>query len=216
MNLAEQSIIFSGETFVLSNQRALYWPSQQTLILSDLHLGKAAHFRKNGIALPAQVTVQDLSRLESLINHYLPLQVIIAGDLIHAGANGELSYWEALVRKHSAAVRFILVRGNHDRLPTESLKKTGIHAVHDHLKIGQIGFSHELHDNLENPVVTGHFHPGVRLKLPTKKWLSLPCFAITERQIILPAFSLFTGLDIASVPEKAICYAVYEDGIFKV
>ena len=47
-------IELEGEKIALLPERALYWPAQHTLIVADLHWGKAGHFRKNGIAIPAQ------------------------------------------------------------------------------------------------------------------------------------------------------------------
>lgn len=66
MTIIEQSIDFGNSKFILTNQRAVFWPAQMALLLSDLHLGKAAHFRKNGIALPTQVTMQDIQRLKNI------------------------------------------------------------------------------------------------------------------------------------------------------
>jgi metallophosphoesterase superfamily enzyme len=55
------------------------------LILSDLHLGKTAHFRKNGIPLPANIILEDLKRLSILIDHFKPEKIIVVGDFLHAG-----------------------------------------------------------------------------------------------------------------------------------
>ena len=38
--------------FDLHPSGALYWEEKKTLMLADVHLGKVAHFRKNGIAVP--------------------------------------------------------------------------------------------------------------------------------------------------------------------
>jgi hypothetical protein len=46
--------------------------------------------------------------------------------------------------------------------------------------------------------------------------MRFPCYVVTGRRLILPAFSRFTGLDTSSIPEKAVCYALYEEGIFKI
>lgn len=215
MNVVEQAISFAGETLVLTNQRALFWPRKEALVLSDLHLGKAAHFRKNGIALSTQVSVHDLQRLAQLIAHYTARLVIIAGDLVHAGANKEVELFGTLTEQFSET-RFILIRGNHDRFPDDKLKAIGIYAVYQQWNMDTIDFSHKYNEDTGGPTISGHIHPGVSVQLPAGKRLRLPCYVVTENRLILPAFSLFTGLDTSLVSEDAEYYAFYEGGIFKI
>ena len=42
----------NANEFVLHPTGAVYWREKQTWLLADIHLGKVAHFRKNGIAVP--------------------------------------------------------------------------------------------------------------------------------------------------------------------
>lgn len=215
MKIIEQAVSFSGEDLILTNQRALYWPRKRALVLSDLHLGKAAHFRKNGIALPAQVSVQDLNRLDLLIDYYQAMRIIIAGDLVHAGANKEVEMFSALTGKYPCT-EFILVRGNHDRFPENRLKAIGITAVYQDLFIDPVRFVHHQKTGSPDPMISGHVHPGISVQLTAGMRMRFPCFILTANLIILPAFSLFTGLDTSAVPENAVCYAFHEGGIFKV
>lgn len=213
MTIIEQSIVFGKETFILTNQRAVFWPAQNALLLSDLHLGKAAHFRKNGIALPTQVSVQDIQRLKSLVDHYRVTQVIVVGDLLHAGANTELKLLKELIHQYTGT-KFILIKGNHDRFPDYELLDMGIHHIHPALHLDGIELIHQLPVS-KGLFITGHIHPGVSLQFPDKKRLRLPCYVLTSNQLILPAFSLFTGLD-TRVIEQAVYYAFYGEGIFKI
>ena len=84
MNIITKNITFAGEELMLTNQRVIFWKSESTLILSDVHIGKTAHFRKNGIAISDQVMLKDLERLSALIQHFIPNRIIIVGDLFHA------------------------------------------------------------------------------------------------------------------------------------
>lgn len=59
--------------------------------------------------------------------------------------------------------------------------------------------------------ISGHIHPGVSIKLPPNKHLRLPCFWVSAQQIILPAFSKFTGLDSRKMSEEYDCYALHEE-----
>lgn len=213
MTIIEQSIDFCNSKFILTNQRAVFWPAQMALLLSDLHLGKAAHFRKNGIALPTQVTMQDIQRLKNLIEHYQATQVMVVGDLLHAGANTEVKLLQELIHQYPGT-KFILIKGNHDRFPDYALMDMGIQSIYDTLHINGIDLIHQ--QPKENSVsITGHIHPGISLQFPDKKKLSLPCYVVTSNQLILPAFSLFTGLDTRAA-DGATYYAFYEEGIFKI
>jgi DNA ligase-associated metallophosphoesterase len=215
MKLKELEITARGESLFLTNQRAAFWPEKRTLIVSDIHLGKPAHFRRNGIAIPGNITVRDLERLEQLLIHYRATQLIVAGDLIHAEANSEVLLLAALLESHPA-LRVILIKGNHDRLSDKNIKALGIHEVHRELVIGPFVFSHKNEASSKKMLISGHIHPGVALTFPAGKTVKLPCFVVSETEIILPAFSLFTGLDTKSIPQNAVCYAFYEDGIFKI
>lgn len=215
MNLHELMITLAGEELTLTNQRVVFWKRKSILVLSDLHLGKAAHFRKHGIALPRQISLQDLQQLERLLHHYRPGQVIIVGDLIHAGSNTEVGLFKTLTGKFSET-RFHLVKGNHDRLPLDQLQAIGINEVHQTLEIEAILFSHQNWPQNQAYTISGHRHPGVRLRLPTRQFERFPCFILDKKELVLPAFSQFTGLDTTRIPDSATCYAFYEQGIFAV
>lgn len=215
MRLIEQTIPVLQEQFIITNQAALFWERQQALILSDLHLGKAAHFRRNGIAMPVQLALQDLDRLDTLIHHYAAEQVIVVGDLVHAGANKEVPLFAALAHKHEQ-VSFTLIRGNHDRLSPDQLWDIGVRQVYDELCIDGITFSHDAVPRPVPFVVSGHVHPGVAIQFHTRQLMRFPCYVLTPRQLILPAFSSFTGLDTGRLPAGATCYAFHKEGIFTV
>ena len=87
MNLVTQEINVQKEKLTLTNQRVLYWESRAALILSDVHIGKSAHFQKSGIPVSSKVFQQDLWRLEQLILRFKPKQLVVVGDLFHAEYN---------------------------------------------------------------------------------------------------------------------------------
>ena len=68
--LATTNLKFANQNLVFTNQRALFWDQQSALILSDLHIGKSATFRKNGIPISQSVLIEDLQRLKALIDHF--------------------------------------------------------------------------------------------------------------------------------------------------
>lgn len=215
MKLAEYAITFAGESFLLSNQKAMYWPKKEALILADLHLGKAAHFRKNGIPVPTQVGQTDLTRLHTLLKEYKPKQVIIVGDLVHAGLNNEVTALKKLTEEF-AKTDFLLVKGNHDRINEELITAMGIGHICSSYQIENIFFNHIHSESDLKPTISGHLHPGVSLKLHTKKYVKLACFVLTDHQLILPAFSSFTGLYTGNIFERASYYAIHDSGLFKI
>jgi len=215
VNIIEREIVFAGSELILNNQRVLFWKEKALLVLSDLHLGKASHFRKNGIALPTEIATKDLQRLEKLIAYYNAKKILIVGDLIHAGNNKEVSDFKNFTTRFDD-VDFILIKGNHDRISEKKLQEIGIPYVYDSLRIEHITFSHQSNPESNIFEITGHTHPGVRLKMPTRGYIKLPCFVVTDKSLILPAFSHFTGLNTSSFSEKAVYYAFSDDGIFKI
>jgi DNA ligase-associated metallophosphoesterase len=214
MTPTEYIISFGNEELMLTDQRAIYWPAENTLILSDLHLGKAAHFRKHGIPLPTTVNERDLFRLQNLLSHNRPRHLIIVGDLIHAGNNKEVLSFRNLTAQHPKT-QITLIKGNHDRHTSKQLAELGIATCLDSLQFKHIYFSHLPQCGCV-ATISGHIHPGVEIHLPYKKYMRLPCYVVTDNQLILPAFSLFTGLDTYAVPQGATCYAIFKEHILAI
>jgi len=73
----------SGNNFLLSSDRCIYWQEEKTLVLSDLHLGKTGHFRKEGIAVPQAILKDDLQCFVTLIQQFRPEKILIIGDMFH-------------------------------------------------------------------------------------------------------------------------------------
>src|SRR4051794_39447624 len=90
-------IFLAAEPFYLLPQKAVYRPLQKQLILSDIHLGKASHFRKKGLALPAQSHLKDIDALHFLLNSWKPETVLILGDLFHSDYNREWLWFKSLL-----------------------------------------------------------------------------------------------------------------------
>ncbi len=213
MNLIEQPICFAGNDLLLNNQRSIYWQAQNALILSDLHSGKSAHFRKHGMAIPSYLHYSDLERLQFLIQHYQPKKIIIVGDLVHAATNKEVIDFKRLTSTFSSTA-FHLIKGNHDRISEKLIKDLGIASVTENLVIDTIQFVHEPNSNHNIPTISGHIHPGIQIPLLKNSRKNLPCFVVQSSQIILPAFSKFTGLDIKTTFKDANFYGFHEEGFF--
>jgi DNA ligase-associated metallophosphoesterase len=205
-----------NQTFWLSGQRLMYWEERKTLVASDLHLGKSGHFRKSGIAIPQQVMQQDLIRLFDQIQFFKPERLLVVGDLFHSHSNKEME-WFARWRNDLSWLKVLLVKGNHDVLPdawfeannidlATEWKEEGIHFIHE--PVVDIAY--------EQPLITGHIHPGIRVEGVARQSLRLPCFYFAAHQCILPAFGLFTGTYPIKPKKKDVVFAIADKTVIPI
>lgn len=193
-----------GNTVVtLLAEHGVFLEKSGVLVVSDLHLGKSATFRDRGIPVPEGDTREDLERVGGLVEKHEARCLVVAGDLFHA-KGGMSEHVLGVFREwaEEAAVPVILTEGNHDRmaglsrygLPLEIvpfLEVDGVHITHDPEEIpdGMVG-------------IAGHLHPGVRLPESPRRSIRVPFFYLRGgRELVLPAFSRFTGLNIEK-PKK--------------
>lgn len=215
MKIITKDIFYGSEKLALTNQRVLYWKKEDILILSDLHIGKAAHFRINGIPISAKVLDDDLERLKSLIEYFNPETLLVVGDLFHAEMNKELQIFHSWLAQFKTLNK-VLVKGNHDRISKSIANMFYDWKVENELVLNKIKFIHEPKvDEANYSQISGHIHPGVFIKGKGKQRFKLPCFQVYEKQLILPAFSLFTGLNTRVPKDKLINYAFTSESIFE-
>jgi DNA ligase-associated metallophosphoesterase len=215
MNLVVKEIVCKGEVLTLTNQRVLFWAKEQALILSDLHVGKSATFRKHGIPISRKVLEDDLAKLSALIEHFQAQKLIVVGDLFHAEYNKDISYFKDWLGQNQITIE--LIAGNHDRHSERFYEELGL-KVYSKEKISDvIRFVHDETAPAENYfTISGHTHPGVLIKGKGRQYIKLPCFQVTEHQLILPAFSKFTGLNTNNLPDNCTCYGFTETSIVKI
>lgn len=184
------SFSLKDEQLVLDADRALFWPSQSLLVISDVHLGKAGHFRKHGIPVPGQVHISDFQRLNTLIQRYHPEKILFLGDLFHSDQNNE---WNDFVHwsRHHHRIHQILVRGNHDILNDDQYKQLNIE-ICDRYDHHPFSFSHEREPTADYNI-SGHVHPAVRLRGLARQGATCPCFYFAQDHALMPAFGQFTG-----------------------
>lgn len=201
--------------FTLLPQRAIYWQQYQALIISDLHIGKAMHFRKEGIAIPKNVFDGDLQTLNDLINAYTPKQLLVVGDMFHSRHNNEITLFQ-LWRLQYPTLKIVLVKGNHDILSKLHYAELDIDVVHEY-ETDEFIFTHDKCDtDTKKFCFSGHLHPGVRIDGMARQSLKFPCFYFTENHCVLPAFSKFTGLSIVKPKQGDKVYAIADNQVVKV
>ena len=194
---------FGGESLHLHPEKAVFFNSKSALLIADTHFGKATHFRKSGIPVSDEVFLQDLNRLNQVVEKTSAKLVYVLGDLFHSKHNSE---WERLGEwlKQSPIEKMILIPGNHDKgiLKLEKLHKLDI--AEPEIMLGNILLSHHGVEG-EQVQIHGHVHPCVHLKGKAKQGLKLPCFHQRNKILILPAFGGFTGSHVIK-PQKGDCY----------
>jgi len=214
MKIVTKNITIQNEVFTLTNQRALFWKKEKALILSDLHIGKTAHFRKNGIALANQMMKNDLERLSILIEYFKPEKFIVVGDLLHAGDNSEVSEF-CLWKEQFSDLKFYLIEGNHDKISKKLEQKLCLDFKAEKYELNDLIFTHDFDKTESKFQINGHIHPGFVINSSVKN-IKLPCFVVSENQLLLPAFSEFTGLDTKNLPKKARFYVFTDSEIYEI
>lgn len=185
----------SGEALLCLAEHALFWPARRTLFIADVHLGKAASFRAQGVALPSGHSSHDLERISALLSAHAVTRLVILGDLVHT----QSSYTEALdrnfrsFRSRHGNTAMVLVRGNHDQHAGDAPQPWGLDVVAAPYALGPFQCCHEPHvayvDGFE---LAGHLHPALRVQT-AREGVTLPCFWQHAQGLVLPAFGSLTG-----------------------
>lgn len=213
--------IIRNNTFWVSPLHSLYWEEKNTLIISDMHLGKSGHFRKSGIAIPQSVYKADLQRLMSQLYLFKVDRLIITGDLTHSTANKELDLFIKW-RKDFSLLKIDLIKGNHDILDDNWYVEADINVFVQKMVEPPFIFIHDLklRQKMEEEersmyAFTGHMHPAISLRGQGKQSLRFPCFYFTKEYCVLPAFSRFSGTFCVSPEKDETVFAVVENNLMQ-
>lgn len=206
-----------GTKVFIDKDRALYFEDFNSLVISDLHIGKSAHFRKNGLPIPNNVANNDLQRLSNLIKKHQPKQLIVTGDMFHHSLNSnieEFANWRTLF----SSIEIVLVKGNHDKLDSQIYSDLNLKVCDHSYCLGKFCFVHEASDLYSGDLypISGHIHPGISIKGKAKQRLKLPCFFFGNQFAVLPAFSEFTGLSIIKPLDTDRVFAITKSKIVEV
>ncbi len=209
------------ETFDLLPEKAVYWKSQQMIIIADAHFGKVVHFRNHGYAVSPGVAGENFEKISELLECYEPQKVLFLGDIFHSKHNREWDFLVEMISQHMKSTEFILVQGNHDMLNQNFYIRSGFQPAGESYILPPVVFSHypmeedEIKEGMLN--FAGHIHPGVRLSGLAKQHTRLPCFYFkNNRQLILPAFGVFTGIYKIEPQRNDRVFAVFDGGLREV
>lgn len=208
-----QSIHINNEEFILHPHGGIFWVTKSMLLISDVHLGKVAHFRKFGAAVPQKAIHKNFILLDQILSHFNPFKVCFLGDLFHSSLNKEWQLFENWVAKTPSEI--ILVAGNHDIIAPEKFEDLGIKIVQE-LEIEDFLLTHHPEERGNYFNFCGHIHPAIRLLGTGKQRLKLPCFLHKPKQLILPAFGQFTGTHVLEPTKQDQVFVIAEDEVIKV
>lgn len=183
-------------------ERAAHAPGLATLLVADLHLGKAAVFRARGIPVPQGTTSETLHRLSAVLERTGVQRLVVLGDFLHARESHAAPTLDALARwrRRHRELHCTIVPGNHDRHAGTVEAEFGFHIEPDVWQADGLigcheppsGAEHDMPGAASPLILAGHLHPVVVLRTRRER-LRLPCFWLRGRVLTLPAFGAFTG-----------------------
>jgi len=187
---ADAEISVAGVSLALDRAGTLYWPREQLLVVSDLHLEKGSSFAKRGVLLPPYDTAATLERLAATLSRHTVRTVVALGDNFH-DQNGPARLAAAdraklLELQHGR--EWIWIAGNHDPDPAASIG--GVFAAS--LSLGPLWFRHEPMPQASPGEIAGHLHPVARISRRGHT-LTRRCFASDETRMVMPAFGAYAG-----------------------
>jgi len=183
---------------------ALFLRDERALVISDLHLGFEGALAEQGVSIPRFQRRVILERLGKMLDRVKAEAVIVAGDFKHEFSRNLTDEWievKQVLRFLRDRVTPILVRGNHDNYLATILGDLGL-KLQDRADVGGYTIVHGHEDvSTLHPIVMGHEHPAVKLKDELGATISVPAFLVTDRLVVLPAYSpLALGVDVSSYP----------------
>jgi len=208
------SLTIADESFLLLPQKAIVRTNDKTLIIADLHLGKATHFRKAGIPVSDEVFKTDLNKIELLVNQHEIENVWVLGDFFHSNSNSEWARFQQWLAS-STIKKWTIIPGNHDKSTLSEPISNKMEIVETHILFNDIIYCHEFQENTL-PVISGHIHPGISLKGNGKQNLQIPCFYQHGINLLLPAFGSFTGLAKINLQKGDRVFGIANDSILEI
>lgn len=196
--------------------KALWFPEQKILVISDLHIGFEDWLNASGIFLPRFQFKQIFEDLKKIFSTAGKVQeVIINGDLKHEfGLISDQEWYETqeildFLKEKSKKV--VLVKGNHDSILEPIARRKEIE-IRDFYVKNDVCFMHGgrlFSEALEKKIkilVLGHRHPAIVLS-DRYKQERYKCFLAGKWKgknvVVLPSFfPLVEGSDVLNIEEN--------------
>ncbi len=178
----------------LTSHLCVWYRSENTVIIADIHLGYESSLADEGITVPRVHKKKILNRLSTILDRYSPKNLIIAGDLKHEfSKNRDQEFREIfeIIDYIQERTHLSIVRGNHDNFLRTITESAGVPLYEEKIDLGEIRVTHghRMVDN-EKILLMGHEHPSLKIRDEIGATFKLPCFLYHPTGVIvLPAFS---------------------------
>ncbi len=202
-----------GQALHLLPERAIWWPARRTLIVADVHLGKGAALRRQGVAVPHGVSAADLDRLSALISRHALQRLLMLGDVFHARPGADEPMMAAFdhFRDRHPALDIAIVRGNHDR-PAALPAAWQLRWLAEGTREPPFVWRHTPGVDARGAVMAGHVHPAHVLRVGAER-ARVPVYWWQPQQLVLPAFGGLTGGFVITPATADRLYAVVPDAV---
>jgi len=194
--LTATTVEIAGLELLLLPEKALFLPESRTLLVADVHIGKALSFRRLGVPVPSGTTSETLAVLSDLVRRWDARSIVFLGDFLHSRHVQDsatmlaLNEWRTL----HATLEMTLVRGNHDDRAGDPPSHLNIQCVDEPLIHQSLALCHHPQIVAGRYVLAGHLHPCAGIGGAARDWHRLPCFWFARDVAVLPAFGAFTGM----------------------
>jgi DNA ligase-associated metallophosphoesterase len=189
---------FAGHDFLAHKDGALYWPTEEALLVADLHLEKASWFARLGQFLPPYDSLATLQALDAIVCETGAARFYCLGDSFHDrfGCDRLPVAARELLSALTSRLDWVWITGNHD---AGFIDHCGGRIIEE-VEVHGITLRHEADRGDPRPEMSGHFHPKLRLHQRGRN-VSRRCFVASATKLIFPAFGSLTGGLDAGHPE---------------
>jgi putative SbcD/Mre11-related phosphoesterase len=171
--MLEERIKIANDVSIVSPWPCVYLESEDTLLVSDTHLGLEDQREKVGMHIPGSIMTQILECIVTPIKSLNCKRIVLLGDIKHEFGRPSEAEWFS-VKKFIKALRDNncepeVVRGNHDNYIIYVLKELGVKLHDPSLRFGDYYLTHG-HQDLEDDygdakhIIIGHEHPAIVVK----------------------------------------------------
>lgn len=178
---------------ILDARRVAFFSEHELLVAADLHLGYAWCHRASGQLMPIAPAEDTLARLRALIAESAAKRVVLLGDIVHRALPvpalmDQLRDLAELARE----TELVLLVGNHDKRLHKL--EAGL-VLRREYRAGENLFLHG--DSMSSApaerFIIGHEHPGISLGDGVTTSRRYPCFLLSEKLLVMPAFSSWSA-----------------------
>jgi putative SbcD/Mre11-related phosphoesterase len=180
----------------LDARRGVWLADFETVAIADLHLGYPWAHRHSGQLLPLTVPDDTLERALELAASYGAKRLVILGDIVHRAVSLPAIKDElcAFFARITDRLELVFLGGNHDRGLNALLRECGLPIqTAAELSLGRFLLAHGDAAQTDIPIgaqlIMGHEHPAISLSDHAASTAKCPCFLVSNRVLVLPAFS---------------------------